>query len=56
MYKVRSSVVLSFNTGVFTTMSLISSLDSKNVEEGIKMVISGGIVTPKHKKIKTKKA
>tara|TARA_B110000003_G_scaffold113965_1_gene116594 strand:+ start:3113 stop:3757 length:645 start_codon:yes stop_codon:yes gene_type:complete len=26
-----------------------------NVEEGIKMVISGGIVTPKHKKIKTKK-
>ena len=26
-----------------------------NVEEGIKMVISGGIVTPKQKKIKTKK-
>ena len=26
-----------------------------NVEEGIKMVISGGIVTPKHKKINTKK-
>jgi uncharacterized membrane protein len=26
-----------------------------NVEEGIKMVISGGIVTPKYKKLKTKK-